>query len=196
MGEFKGFRPSRMSRVDVNQLSAKQRELYDEGMSRSKHGLVGPLNVLIRSPAFSDVLVQFGDFANLPDSGLSPRLRELAILIVARFWDADYEWRAHAPKALGLGIPRSALEDLRAGRPPTGLSDDEVAIWDFLHTLLRERRASDAQYERAKAILGEVPLIHLLGFVGHYGTLALILNATETHAIEPPEDELEMLYPS
>lgn len=177
------------------ELTAEQRPYYERMITRSRGRLQGPMNVLVRSPAFAEAMAAMDSFARSPSAGLDPRVRELAILINARFWDADYEWWVHVPKALELGVPRSAIEDIRAGRPPCDLIPEDHTIWEFLHTLMNERRVSDALYERAKAVMGETPLIHLIGFTGHYGLLGMILNATETHAPGVPDDELEILQP-
>ena len=195
MGEFKGFRQSRLRVLTEAELTGQQRAYYEQMMKRSRGGLSGPMNVLMRSPGFAEARNVVAEYCSQPAAGVDRRFQELAILITARFWDADYEWWAHVPKALELGIPRSAIEDIRAGREPHDLSAPDHAVWAFLSALLNERRVSNEVYAAATAVLGEVVMIHLLGLVGHYATLALMLNATETHTPGAPQDELEILYP-
>lgn len=196
MSEFQGFRASRLAKFDPTDMTPGQRRYYDQMLQRSRGGLQGPMNVLLRSPEFAEAMNALGEFARQPAAGVPPRLQELAILTVARFWDADYEWWVHVPKAIALGVPRTAVEDIRTGRPPHDLSPDDRVVHRFLHTLLHERKVSDELYNEATAVLGAVPLIHLIGFAGHYGLLAMILNATETHTPGVPQDELEILTPS
>ncbi len=187
------YRESRLRTLDAGELDDEQRAYVEPMLKRSRGGLSGPINILARSPRFADSMGALGEFTRLESGGIEPRFQELAILITARFWSADYEWWVHVPKAVGLGIAPTAIEDIRAGRPPRDLKPDERALHDFLHTLLRDRKVTDEVYERAVAVLGEVALIHLIGFSGHYGTLAMILNATETHTPVVPEKPLEAL---
>ena len=46
--------------------------------------------------------------------------------------------------------------------------------------ILRLKRVSDATYARAVAKFGEQGVIDLLGVVGYYNFLAIVLNATRT----------------
>lgn len=193
MSGSEGFRASRLATLTPADMTPGQRRYYDQMLQRSRGGLQGPMNVLLRSPEFAQAMNALGEFTRQPAAGLAPRVQELAILITARFWNADYEWWAHVPKAIAAGVPRTAVEDIRAGRPPRDLSRDDGVIHRFLHALLHERRVCDELYAEALAILGEAPLIHLIGFSGHYGVLAMILNATETHTPGAPQDELEIL---
>lgn len=187
------YRESRLRTLAESELNDEQRAYVEPMLKRSRGGLNGPMNVLARSPKFADAMGALGEFTRLESGGIEPRFQELAILITARFWSADYEWWVHVPKAVALGIAETAIEDIRAGRPPRDLKADEQAIYAFLHTLMADRKVTDEVYARAVAVLGEVPLIHLIGFSGHYGTLAMILNATETHTPVVPEKALEAL---
>ena len=46
------------------------------------------------------------------------RQRELAIILTARDWTAQYEWYAHARLALQAGIGKDAVDAIAAGRGP------------------------------------------------------------------------------
>ena len=193
MSGFQGFRASRVATFAPEDMTPAQRRFYDQMLQRSRGGLQGPMNVLLRSPEFADAMNALGEFTRQPAAGLTPRVQELVILITAQFWNADYEWWVHVPRAIAAGVPRTAVEDIRARRPPRDLSPADDVVHRFLHTLLHDRRVSDELYDEAKQLLGEAPLIHLVGFAGHYGLLAMILNATETHTPGIPQDELEIL---
>ncbi len=187
------YRESRMRTLSEAELNEEQRALVEPLLKRSRGGLQGPMNILVRSPKFTEARAVLGDFTRLESGGIEPRFQELAILITARFWSSDYEWWVHVPKAIDLGIAETAIEDIRAGRPPRDLKPDERAIYDFLHTLMTDRKVTDQVYDRALAVMGEAPLIHLIGFCGNYGTLAMLLNATETHTPVVPDKPLEAL---
>ncbi|MFE9171177.1 hypothetical protein ACFYNZ_16925 [Streptomyces kebangsaanensis] len=47
------------------------------------------------------------------DCSLPKHLRELALLMAARNWDAQYSWNAHVHQAIGAGVPEAAVKDGR-----------------------------------------------------------------------------------
>ena len=49
---------------------------------------------------------------------MPPRLSELAILILARVWGAEYEWYAHKPIALEAGVAPATVEAIRTHITP------------------------------------------------------------------------------
>ena len=51
-------------------------------------------------------------------TSVPPRLSEFAILCTARFWQAQYEWTAHAAIAAKQGVKPATIRDLQAGRAP------------------------------------------------------------------------------
>jgi 4-carboxymuconolactone decarboxylase len=60
------------------------------------------------------------------------------------------------------------------------MSRDEASIYDFVHELLRTRGVSDATYALAVETLGERGVIDLVGVLGYYSTLAMIMNVART----------------
>jgi 4-carboxymuconolactone decarboxylase len=103
-------------------------------------------------------------------------LSELAILIVAREWTQDYEWHVHYPIALKAGIQPQVLEAIADGRRPSSMSDDEQIVYDFLTELNRNKRVSDATFERADRRFGNKGVVDLAGIDGYYTLLAMQLN--------------------
>jgi 4-carboxymuconolactone decarboxylase len=120
---------------------------------------------------------------------LEPRLSELAILITARQWTAQFEWFAHAPMALEGGLSAEIIEALRQRRMPVFAQADEAAIYDFCTELYRESRVSDATYEATKTQLGEQGVVDLVGILGYYAMVSMTLNVFEMplpDGVEPP----------
>jgi 4-carboxymuconolactone decarboxylase len=105
-----------------------------------------------------------------------PRLSELAILCTARFWQAQYEWVAHAAIAAKQGVKPATIRDLQAGRMPTSAPRDEMAIYAFVRELYAMRRVSDATYKRVHKLLGDAGTVELVGILGYYAMVSMILN--------------------
>jgi 4-carboxymuconolactone decarboxylase len=60
------------------------------------------------------------------------------------------------------------------------MAENEDAAYDTATEILRTKRVSDATYRRAVAKFGEQGVIDLLGVVGYYNFLAIVMNATRT----------------
>jgi 4-carboxymuconolactone decarboxylase len=176
---------SRLGILDEHDLSAEQRRLRD-AMTTGPRGKSaasgGPFEVWLHSPAFGDQVQRFGAHVRYANS-LGPRISELATLICARHWGADYEWFVHAPLARQAGIPADAIEDLRVGRELHLTDETDRAVYGFCLELLGQRRVSDATYVIAEGRLGKSALIELVGLLGYYSLVALTLIAFE---VQPP----------
>ena len=95
------------------------------------------------------------------------------------FWQAGFEWHAHAPIALAAGVPADAIEAIRLGREPKFARADEQAVYAFSRELWSERRVSDATYRRIADLLGNETVIELVGILGYYGLISMTINAFE-----------------
>ena len=60
------------------------------------------------------------------------------------------------------------------------MADDEEIAYDTATEILRLKRVSDATYARAVAKFGEQGVIDLLGVIGYYNLLAIVMNTTRT----------------
>jgi len=168
----------RLPLLDPKNLSAEQRKLWERIASGPRGGVRGPYFALLHSPSLCEGFEAVGRFLRY-ECAVPPHLRELAILVVARRWRAQYEWFAHAKIAAKEGIAAEVIEAIRRGQTPTFAKDDERVLYEFVHELLREGFVGDARYNAAHALLGVTGMVDLLGFIGQYNSIALILNAFE-----------------
>ena len=107
-------------------------------------------------------------------------IMSVAILVVARFWSADYEWNAHRKHAVAAGLDPAIPAAIEAGRRPAKLAPDEALVYDLVSQLLVDKDISDATYDAAKARFGERTIVELIGTAGYYGFVSLVLNAART----------------
>lgn len=143
-------------------------------------GTVGsPFNVFLRSPEMGDSLQKVGSYIRFKSS-LGMRLNEMAILMVARHWSAQYEWHAHHRLALQAGLDPKVAEDIAQGRRPSGMKPDEEAVYDFCRELLETKQVSDASYKAVVDKFGERGAMDLIGVAGYYTLVAMVLNVDRT----------------
>jgi len=137
--------------------------------------LVGPFGVYIHAPHYGELTQQLGAFMRFKTS-LEPRLSEFAILCMARIWRAQYEWHAHAPLAEKAGVRAEVIGDIKAGRAPQKAARDERAIFDFVQELHKKRRVGERNYKRVQAFLGDRGIVELVGILGYYAGVSMVLN--------------------
>ena len=170
----------------LTDLSPRQQEISDRITSR-RGGTRGPFLVWLRSPELCEKVEALGAFCRF-ESSLDPRLRELSLLIAARHWDAQYSWNAHVGKAADLGVSRESLTALAEHREPHFTSKDEDIVYRFSAEILGDHFVSDATFAAALAELGEQGIVDLIGSLGNFSMLAMLLNACQVdlQAVEPP----------
>src|SRR6202000_1434731 len=133
-----------------------------------------PFRAYIRSPELAEKLIALADYLRWHTS-LPPRLSELAILITARQWTAQYEWYAHYPHAIKGGLDPAVAAAIAEGKRPEKMKDDEAALYDLATSLYREHKVSEPVYKAALAQLGERGIMDMIGIIGFYDITSMTL---------------------
>jgi 4-carboxymuconolactone decarboxylase len=178
----------RLPILSEDQLAPAQRALLESirsGPRGSSTTIRGPFAVFLHAPAFGELAQQLGGHCRF-NTGVSPRLSEFAILVTARLWRAQYEWFAHVPQAERAGVKPQTIRDLHKGRVPKTAPKDERAIYDFIQELYKTRRVSDKTFARVRALLGDPATVELVGILGYYVLISMILNVFR---MSPPPGE-------
>lgn len=136
--------------------------------------LRGPFNAFLLSPGVGDALQRLGAAVRY-GTGLTGRVREMAILVVAAHWDSAFEREAHEPIGRAAGLTDEELTPIREGRMPPLADPYERACL----TLTRALAAGDVDEETWVACVPPVDretVFELSTLVGYYATLALQLR--------------------
>lgn len=167
----------RLPALPLQSLNPAQQAIVDaiNAGPRGHFSNAGPFAAFLYAPAFGMLAQELGGHVRYRTS-VPPRLSETAILCTARYWKAQYEWHAHARIALKQGVTEATIRDLHAGRAPKSAPRDEQAINVFVKELYTKRRVSDAIYARVHKLLGDAGMVELVGILGYYAMIAMILN--------------------
>ena len=178
---------TRFAPLKAEQLTPPQKAWADEIAVPPRNAKFGnpPYRAYIRNPDLAPRLSALSDYLRW-NTSLPPRLSELAILITAREWTAQYEWFAHAPMAAKGGVDPKTIEDLRRGRVPRSMPKDERAIYDFIQELYKTKRVGGRTYKRVQSLLGDTATVELVGILGYYVLISMTLNIFQ---MLPPESE-------
>lgn len=180
----------RMPPLDPEHMTEEQRQAAAELAAGPRGGVRGPFIALLRSPRLMSRLQKVGEYLRY-ESSLEPRLAELAMIIVARQLTQQFEWQVHHALALKAGLAKEVADALAQGARPRGMKPDEEDVFDFCAELLQRYGVSDVMYQRATERLGERGVIDLVGLVGYFTTVSLVLNVAHTPAGETATLPLE-----
>jgi alkylhydroperoxidase family enzyme len=118
---------------------------------------------------------------------LSGRLRELAILRVAKLSAAPYEWVQHVPIALRMGASEAQIAALERGDAAADCFDEtERLVLRYTDEVVRDVGASRATHDALARHLSPQELVELVLAIGFYMTVARLMQSFEID-IDPPQ---------
>lgn len=181
-------RSPRVGLTAPDELEPEARELYDRivsGPRKSQAGqapitdangaLLGPFGLMTLAPAVGDAIQQVGAALRF-STGLSPLVREAAILLVASHHRSDFEWFAHVGLARASGLTPEHIAALGSGEVPAGLAVEDGDQLRVVRELLTHGGLRDETYRAALRDFGERTIAELVWLCGYYGMLALALE--------------------
>ncbi|WP_454829806.1 carboxymuconolactone decarboxylase family protein [Paraburkholderia xenovorans] len=181
---------ARIADLDPDQLSEEQKVIYDTIANGPRKGVRGPLAVWLHRPGLARTAQALGQYCRY-ETSLEPRLSELAILILGRYWSAGYEWAAHKPIALNAGLSEAVVNAIRDGQAPAFDQHDEAAVYAFLTELLRNHKVSPSVFAFAESMLGKDGVVDLTGIAGYYTLISMTINVFEIPVPEGAISEME-----
>jgi 4-carboxymuconolactone decarboxylase len=193
---FRILEPDEMSQAQrdlVRSIQSGPRASVQGSAANQAGGSVGsPFNVLLRSPELGEDLQRVGSYIRFK-SVLGPKLTELAILVTARHWSAQYEWYAHHRLAMQAGLAPAIADDIAHGRRPSAMAPDEEAVYQFSRELHEDKRVSDATYATVRERFGEQGVMDLIAVNGYYSLVSMVLNVDRTPIPGGAPDPLPVL---
>ena len=186
------FSGDRFKPLTWDDMTPAQRTMVEHLLAGPRAGANGPFNVLLRSPEMGDIAQQFGASMRFNQS-MPRKLNEMAIIITARYWTAQYEWYAHKRAALQAGLDPAIVDAIQHGRRPAAMQKDETAVYTFCTELLNTKHVSDATFAAAKTAVGEKGVVDLMGVMSWYQMVSMMLNVDRYPLPDGAKPELEPL---
>lgn len=168
-----------MARIPLfpnDQMSAAQRLAYDNASGGPNGPIRGPTRAILHNPDLADKWRVMGDLLRNGTS-LPLALSELAILVTARHWTAQFVWHTHVAPALKGGLAQDIIDAIRDNRIPVFADEKQVAVYAYCSELHEQHSVGTATYERALALLGATGLVELTAIAGYYTMVAMTVNA-------------------
>ena len=182
----------RFPQLQPSDLNARQKEVADAIQSGPRGGgLRGPFNALLRSPELCDLVQRVGAYIRY-GSSIPAALNEMAICMAGRKWTAQYEFYAHRKLGIDAGLSPAILDAIAEGKTPANMSADETIVYNFATALLANGSVPDAHYQPALDRFGENGVMDLVGAVGYYSIVSMVLNVAD---VQLPPGEPTPLKP-
>jgi 4-carboxymuconolactone decarboxylase len=175
------MRGNRFAPLTWATLTPEQAVMVESVLVGKRGSMQGPYNVLLRSPELGDLAQKFGAHTRF-NSSLPVALNELAILLVARYWTAQFVWWAHKAIAIEAGLDRTLIEAIAQRVTPKNLAslDEKTqAVYIFCNELLQAKKVSDQTYAMLVAQHGECGAVDLMGTMSYYTLVSMSLNVDE-----------------
>jgi 4-carboxymuconolactone decarboxylase len=175
--------PDRMPPIPTEKLTEEQKKVAAQIAAGPRGKVEGPYWPILRSPGFAECIQNVGAYFRY-HCPLARKINEMAALMAARSWSQQFVWDVHILQALEAGLSPAVATAIAEGRRPQGMAKDEETLWDFVEELLANQGVSDPTYERAVSQFEERGVVDILGIVGYYTTLAMIMNVGRTALLD------------
>ncbi len=186
------LRGDRFKPLTYSEFTPEQKILADHVLSSARGSLNGPFNVMLRSPEMGDLAQQLGGYLRFRTT-VPTKLNELAILVTARALNVQYEWAAHHKLALKAGLSPEVIEAIATGKHPASMQPDEEIVYNFAHELVNTHQVSDPAFHAAVDKFGERTVVDLIGVIGYYHFVSMMLNVDRYPLPEGDKPELKPL---
>ena len=184
---------ARTPTVTRESVPERERDAFDAFVAaRGEIPATGPGSVMLNAPEAAQRALGLAAYLRT-ETSLSPRIRELAMLLAARENDCQFIWNAHAPPARREGVCEMnwSMPFGTAWHCPTP-ADDELAVVNFGREFFRTRRVSQESFDAVVAHFGVNGATELATLMGCYAMLAFNVNA---FGVELPEGHTEAALP-
>lgn len=179
----------RIPLVRREELDADGQKAFDFYTSGTLRGLHGPAGIWLHSPKLAELYQPLDTYLRF-GAGLSEPVREACILATAREFNNAFEWAAHEPEALRVGVPQETIQAIKLRTASAEMQPPFGTVVELIREAFTAGSVSATTYDAAVALLGVPLLVDLISLAGMYaGTAALLtvfdmqLDAGETHLL-------------
>ena len=123
------LRGGRFKPLTYAELNPDQKAYVDKEVAAGRTpGPNGPSNINLRSPQMAELdgpLVEYLRFK----APMQRKLKEIAVMLTARFWGGQYVWYSHRQLGLYAGLAPAFFTAMASGERPTNMTEDEAAVY-------------------------------------------------------------------
>jgi 4-carboxymuconolactone decarboxylase len=168
------LRGGRFRPLAYSELDPAQKALTDAALASGRTSFEGPFNMQLRSPEMAELARGLDAYLRTKSTAIPEKLKEIGIMLTARFWGGQYVWYSHRQQALDAGLSAAFIDAMAAGERPANMTPDEATVLEFCEELLATRQVSDAHFKAMADRFGERGIVELVGLMGRYHALSML----------------------
>ncbi len=175
---------ARVKLIQKNQAPPKVEEFFRK-IEENGARVMNLYKAVAATPSVLPTFIKLGSCL-LNQAELSPKLRELAILRVAKLTGSEYEWTQHVYIALDVGIDQQKIDDIYRWKESPSFSEEERVILQYADEVAVNIKVSDKTFEALRRYLSERQIVELTLSIGYWAMVARVLVALEVEIDEQP----------
>lgn len=164
---------ARIQLIQQDQAAPDVKEIYDR-IEKNGARIINLYKALAHNSRVLRNHLQLGN-ALLSKTELSPKLRELAILRIAKLTGSDYEWTQHYPVAMEAGVSKAQASAVSSWHDSMLFSDEECAVLRYTDEVSQQVKVTDGAFTTLKQYLNEQCIVELTVAIGYWGMVARVL---------------------
>jgi 4-carboxymuconolactone decarboxylase len=171
---------ARLPYLQRKDLDAPAQAIFDQLPGRSQDGsLGGPLAFAAYNPAVAKALFDLHNAA-IPGT-LTPRVRELAIMVACRETNYSLEWNAHEPSAVKAGVDAKIIDVIRSRAALTGLDEKDAAVIRLGRQMLTDKKVDAATFAKVVEAFGRNGAMNMVAVMTTYAVSGFYAIAVDEH---------------
>jgi 4-carboxymuconolactone decarboxylase len=164
---------ARIQLIQQDQAAPDVKEIYDR-IEKNGARIINLYKALAHNSRVLQNHLQLGN-ALLSRTKLSPKLRELAILRIAKLTRSNYEWAQHYPVALETGVSKAQAGAVSSWQDSALFSDEERAVLRYTDEVSQQVGVTNDTFTTLKQYLDEQCIVELTVAIGYWGMVARVL---------------------
>ena len=170
-----GHRLPAVRREDLDDAAKKVYDHFVDPNSTTYVGIWGPGGIRLHSPEVAKHTQSMNDYIRY-GAGIDPRLREIAILVVAREHNSQFEWCAHLEPALKQGVSEKVINIIRDNASVEGIDPVDAMVIKLGREIFSGTKVTKETYDSALSHFGARGLVDFVTLMGGYAATAAILK--------------------
>jgi 4-carboxymuconolactone decarboxylase len=169
-----GFRLPIPKREDLDEAGQKA---YDRAAApgRTVAGLRGPAGIQLYSTKTVEHLQGLYNYLRY-QAGFNAATREIALLVVAREMDSQFQWVMHEAVALKEGVSSATIDIIRYRQSTMTLNELDAVVIELGREAYGNHQVTSATFARALAKFGAQRLVDLVLLMASAATTATLLS--------------------
>lgn len=164
---------ARVPYLEKAQTAPEVREVFEKMEARGAR-ILNLYKAVAHSSAAFGAFNRLGS-ALLQKAKLDPKLRELAILRIAKLCGSEYEWAQHVPFARDVGISQAQIDSIGNWQKGTVYSEREKSVLQYVDEVTQNVKVNDATFNALKKHLDNTSIVELTLSIGFWGMVARVL---------------------